>query len=97
MAANLVAVVFTVVFTRLLGADGYGSLAALLNLTVILFVAGSALQVAVAREAALGRLGGAASAAQALRAWTRPLLIVLVGRDRRRRRSRASGSPASST
>ena len=33
MAANLVAVVFTVIFTRLLGADGYGSLAALLNLT----------------------------------------------------------------
>ena len=31
--ANLVAVVFTVIFTRLLGADGYGSLAALLNLT----------------------------------------------------------------
>ena len=57
MAANLVAVVFTVIFTRLLGADGYGSLAALLNLSVILFVPGSALQVAAAREATLGRLG----------------------------------------
>ncbi len=57
MAANLVAVVFTVVFTRILGTGGYGSLAALLNLTVILFVPGSALQVAAAREATLGRLG----------------------------------------
>ena len=50
MGANLVAVVFTVVFTRVLGADGYGSLAALLNLSVILFVPGAALQVAAARE-----------------------------------------------
>ena len=35
MAANLVQVVFTVIFTRILGADGYGSLAALLNLSLI--------------------------------------------------------------
>ena len=57
MAANLIAVVFTVIFTRRLGADDYGSLAALLNLTVILLVPGSALQVAAAREGTLGRLG----------------------------------------
>ena len=57
MGANLVAVVFTVIFTRILGTGDYGSLAALLNLSVILFVPGSALQVAAAREGTLGRLG----------------------------------------
>ena len=77
MAANLVAVVFTVIFTRLLGADGYGSLAALLNLTVILFVPGAALQVAAAREGTLGRLGRGGELAGTLRRWTRHILIVL--------------------
>ncbi|MEA2292093.1 MAG: hypothetical protein QOF17_1113 [Solirubrobacteraceae bacterium] len=74
MAANLVAVGFTVVFTRLLGASGYGSLAALVNLSVILYVPGSALQVAAAREAALGRLGDGPEAAAVLRRWMRTLL-----------------------
>src|SRR4051794_41432397 len=78
MAANLVAVVFTVIFTRLLGTDGYGSLAALLNLTIILFVPGSALQVAAAREGTLGRLGRGGELAGTLRRWTHHILIVLV-------------------
>lgn len=77
MGANLVAVVFTVVFTRRLGADGYGSLAALLNLSVILFVPGSALQVAAAREATLGRLGRGGELAGTLARWTRHILIAL--------------------
>jgi O-antigen/teichoic acid export membrane protein len=77
MAANLVAVAFTVVFTRLLGADGYGSLAALLNLTVILFVPGAALQVAAAREGTLGRLGRGGELAGTLARWTRRILILL--------------------
>jgi len=79
LAANAVAVVVTVVFTRLLGDEDYGALAALMSTFTILAVAGSSLQVAVARDTALGRLGGAASAARALRAWTRTLLLVLVG------------------
>ena len=79
LAANAVAVVVTVVFTRLLGDEDYGALAALMSTFTILAVAGSSLQVAVARDTALGRLGGAASAAQALRAWTRTLVVVLVG------------------
>src|SRR3954468_22967896 len=78
MGANLVAVVFTVVFTRRLGADGYGSLAALLNLTVILFVPGWALQVAAAREATLGRLGRGGELAATLAHWSRHILTVLV-------------------
>ena len=55
MANNALAVIFTVLFARLLGADDYGSLAALVSTFVILAVPGSALQVAVAREVALGR------------------------------------------
>src|SRR4051794_27823877 len=77
MAANLVAVVFTVIFTRELGAGGYGSLGALLNLTVILFVPGSALQVAAAREGTLGRLGRGGELAGTLRRWTRHILAGL--------------------
>ena len=78
MAANLVAVVFTIVFTRRLGADGYGSLAALLNLSVILFVPGSALQIAAAREGTLGRLGRGGELAGTLQRWTRHVLLGLV-------------------
>jgi O-antigen/teichoic acid export membrane protein len=77
MAANLVQVVFTVIFTRILGADGYGSLAALLNVTVILFVPGAALQVAAAREATLGRLGRGGELAGTLARWSRHILAVL--------------------
>src|SRR3954451_10554603 len=77
MAANLVAVVFTVIFTRILGTDGYGSLAALLNLSVILFVPGSALQVAAAREATLGRLGRGGELAGTLARWSRHILSAL--------------------
>jgi O-antigen/teichoic acid export membrane protein len=79
MAANVVSVVFTVVFTRLLGASGYGSLAALINLSVILFVPGAALQVAAAREGTLGRLGDRAELSATLERWTRRLLGALVG------------------
>src|SRR3954449_9365396 len=77
MAANLVQVVFTVIFTRILGADGYGSLAALLNVSVILFVPGSARQVAAAREATLGRLGRGGELAGTLARWSRHILRAL--------------------
>src|SRR3954464_15560665 len=77
MGANLVAVVFTVIFTRILGSGNYGSLAALLNLTVILFVPGSALQVAAAREATLGRLGRGGELAGTLARWSRHILSAL--------------------
>jgi O-antigen/teichoic acid export membrane protein len=78
MGANAIAVVFTVVFTRLLGADDYGSLAAMLNLSVILFVPGSALQLVVAREGTLGRLGQGRELAATLSRWTRHLLAAAV-------------------
>ena len=84
MVSNLVAVAFTVVFARLLGADGYGSLAALFNLTVILFVPGYALQVATARAGTLGRLGRGGELSATLRRWTAHLaggfvLVALAG------------------
>src|SRR3954468_3084246 len=78
MAANLVAVVFTVIFTRILGTGGYGSLAALLNLTVILFVPGSALQVAAAREGTLGRLGRGGELAGTVARSARHVMSALV-------------------
>jgi O-antigen/teichoic acid export membrane protein len=78
MAQQLIAVIFTVIFTRLLGTDGYGSLAALLNLTVILMVAGSSLQVAAAREGTLGRLGRGGELAGTLERWERHLVTGMV-------------------
>ena len=65
--------------------DGYGSLAALLNLTVILFVPGSALQVAAAREGTLGRLGRGRRAGGHAAALDAPHPDRARGRRRRRR------------
>ena len=50
IAQNVLALVFTIIFARLLGAAGYGSLAVLVSAYIILMVPGSALQIAVARE-----------------------------------------------
>lgn len=72
---QLTAIVFTVVFTRILGTDGYGSLAALVNFSVILIVPGSALQVATARQGTLGRLGAGGELAATLERWTKHILV----------------------
>src|SRR5919199_1004454 len=45
---NAIQLLFTVVFTRLLGATGYGTLAALISAFLILLVAGQSVQVAAA-------------------------------------------------
>jgi glycosyltransferase involved in cell wall biosynthesis/O-antigen/teichoic acid export membrane protein len=75
---NAIQLLFTVVFTRLLGARGYGTLAALISAFLILLVAGQSVQVAAAREAALDRLGHPEAVRATLRAWTQRLLIALV-------------------
>ncbi|MEA2126431.1 MAG: hypothetical protein QOI80_3213 [Solirubrobacteraceae bacterium] len=75
IALQLTAVVFTVLFTRILGTDGYGALAALINFSVILIVPGSALQVAAARQGTLGRLGTEGELAGTLERWTRHILV----------------------
>ena len=72
---NAVALVFTLVFTRQLGTAGYGSLAALVSATVILLVAGQALQLATARAVALGQVGGSQLLAHTVSRWTRRLLL----------------------
>ncbi|HVE69061.1 MAG TPA: glycosyltransferase [Solirubrobacteraceae bacterium] len=69
MAANVVSLLFTVVFARVLGTEGYGSLAALVSTFLILSVPGLALQVAAARETALGRLGAGGRLAATHRRW----------------------------
>lgn len=76
MANNALGLLFTVLFARLLGAEDYGSLAALVSTFVILAVPGSALQVAVAREIALGRLGEGPRLAATLAVWRRRLLLL---------------------
>jgi O-antigen/teichoic acid export membrane protein len=78
LANNALQLVFTVIFTRLLGATDYGSLAALISAFLILYVTGQALQVAAAREAALDRLGDDEVLRATLRGWIRALLVALV-------------------
>ena len=69
IATNIVALLFTVVFARLLGADDYGSLAALLSAFIILMVPGSALQIAVAREISTQIAAGDPNPGSGVRRW----------------------------
>ena len=78
-AANVVALVFTVIFARVLGADGYGSLAVLISAFIILMVPGSALQVAVSRELSTGLARGDAGVGSAVRRWLTRLALLGVG------------------
>ena len=78
LGANAIQLVFTVVFTRLLGQSGYGTLAALISAFLILLVAGQAVQIAAAREAALDRLGHPEVLRATLLAWTQRLIVALV-------------------
>jgi glycosyltransferase involved in cell wall biosynthesis/O-antigen/teichoic acid export membrane protein len=75
LVANAIQLVFTLVFTRMLGSTDYGSLAALISAFLILLVGGQAIQVAAAREVALGRLGDDAQMAATIAAWTRRLVV----------------------
>ena len=73
IVGNVVALAFTVVFARVLGASGYGSLAALVSAFIILMVPGSALQIAVAREVARDVAVGSSEAGAQVRPWLRRL------------------------
>jgi O-antigen/teichoic acid export membrane protein len=79
IAANVVALAFTVVFARVLGATDYGSLATLMSAFIILMVPGSALQVAVAREVSAALAAGAPDAGAGVRRWVARLLVGAVG------------------
>lgn len=78
MAGNVVALAFTVVFARVLGQGGYGSLAALLSTFIILMVPGSALQTTVAREVSGGIASGDPDAGGGVRRWLRRLAVLAV-------------------
>ena len=73
---NVIALISTVVFARLL--NDYGSLAALVSYFLILSVVGQALQVATAREGVLGHLGVGAGLEATVRRWTINLLGLTV-------------------
>ncbi len=73
---NAIQLVFVVLFTRLLGADGYGALAAIISGFLILMVGGQSIQVAAAREATLGHLGTDGRLRATLQTWTRQLVIA---------------------
>ena len=76
MAGNVIALAFTIVFARLLGATGYGSLAALVSAFLILTVPGSALQITVARDISHARAEGDPAPGAAVRRWLRQLVLV---------------------
>jgi glycosyltransferase involved in cell wall biosynthesis/O-antigen/teichoic acid export membrane protein len=78
MTGNFIALIFTVVFARLLGASGYGSLGALLATFTILLVPGSALQATVAREVSAAAVTPGANPVAGIRSWLVRLLLVTV-------------------
>lgn len=78
LANNAIQLIVIIVFTRLLGAGGYGALAALVSAFLILLVGGQSLQVAAAREAALGHLGSGERLRATLTGWTSRLLMAAV-------------------
>ena len=78
LVGNVVALVFTLVFTRVLGQEGYGSLAALLSTFLILTVPGYALQTTVAREISAAVAAGDPDAGAAVGRWLRRLVLLTV-------------------
>jgi O-antigen/teichoic acid export membrane protein len=76
IVSNVIGLVFTVVFARILGASDYGSLAALVSAWIILMVPGSALQIAVAREVSRATAGGSEDAGTGIRRWLGHLAIA---------------------
>ena len=76
IAANVIALGFTVVMARVLGATDYGSLATLISAFIILMVPGSALQIAVAREVSASLAAGDGRAGTGVRRWIGRLLIA---------------------
>jgi glycosyltransferase involved in cell wall biosynthesis/O-antigen/teichoic acid export membrane protein len=76
IASNVIALAFTIVFARVLGASDYGSLAALLSAFIILMVPGSAVQIAVARHVSTSVAAGDPMAGAGVRRWLYHLLLA---------------------
>jgi glycosyltransferase involved in cell wall biosynthesis/O-antigen/teichoic acid export membrane protein len=79
LAAGAGSLMLTMVLARALGAGGFGALAALTSLLLILAVPGAAVQLAMAREVAAGGLGESAGVAATLRRWRRLALAGALG------------------
>ena len=78
IVANTFALAFTVVFARVLGASGYGSLAALVSTFIILMVPGQALQTTVAREISTELAANDPAAGAGVRRWLLRLGVATV-------------------
>src|SRR3954465_4318224 len=78
MLANVVSLVFTLVFTRVLGQSGYGSLGALVSTFLLLTVAGYALQTTAARGVSGARGAGAPNGGRGVRRWLQRLALLAV-------------------
>src|SRR3954453_11313693 len=79
MAANFIALAYTVIFARMLHSTGYGSLAALVSTFLILSVPGSALQMTVAREVSRAVAAGERYPAAGVWGWLSTLGAITVG------------------
>src|SRR3954465_14235121 len=78
MVGNVMALAFTLVFTRVLGQSGYGSLGALISTFLLLTVAGYALQTTVAREVSGAIAAGDPDAGRGVRRWLQRLVLLAV-------------------
>ena len=76
LAANVVSLIFTVAFARILGASGYGTLAALVSTFLILQVPGSALQITVAREVSSALALGHEAPGAGVRRWLGRIAVL---------------------
>jgi O-antigen/teichoic acid export membrane protein len=76
IVGNVLALAFTVVFARILGGAGYGSLAALVSTFIILMVPGQALQTTVAREISAELAADDPAAGAGVRRWLARLLVA---------------------
>jgi glycosyltransferase involved in cell wall biosynthesis/O-antigen/teichoic acid export membrane protein len=76
VAANAIQLVFTIVFAHLLGASGYGELAALVSAFLILSVPAVALQITAAREVSTALVGGGEAPVASIRRWLSRLVAA---------------------
>jgi O-antigen/teichoic acid export membrane protein len=81
IVSNVLALGFTVVFARILGASGYGDLAVLLSSFIIMMVPGSALQIAAGVRRWLERLVLATAAVAVVAIPLRSLIATLINID----------------
>jgi O-antigen/teichoic acid export membrane protein len=78
IADGALALAFTLLFARILGPEQYGSLAALVSVFLVISVAGSALQISVARQTFIGIFGVSNTATQLAKFLARAAAVTLL-------------------